>query len=126
MDEKEVEKLVKEAEANRESDKLKKESIEARNHADSAIYQTKRLSKTMRENTTQKDGEDAKAKIEELKKFLSQLMHPRLILMQNSIHFKRLWWKLVRQSTHKAQQMRRLQMTRKMTMETVDAEVEEK
>lgn len=70
MDEKEVEKLVKEAEANRESDKLKKESIEARNHADSAIYQAEKTLKDNEGKYDAKDGEDAKVKIEELKKVL--------------------------------------------------------
>ncbi len=70
MDEKEVDRLVKEAEANRESDKLKKESIEARNHADSAIYQAEKTLKDNEGKYDAKDGEDAKAKIEELKKVL--------------------------------------------------------
>ena len=43
----EVDKLIKEAEANRDTDKKKKESIEARNHADSMVYQTE---KTLEEN----------------------------------------------------------------------------
>ena len=42
MSDDEVEKLIKEAEANRETDKKKKESIEARNHADSMVYQTEK------------------------------------------------------------------------------------
>jgi molecular chaperone DnaK len=70
MDEKEVDRLVKEAEANRESDKLKKESIEARNHADSAIYQAEKTLKDNEGKYDAKDGEDAKVKIEELKKVL--------------------------------------------------------
>lgn len=71
MDDKEVDRLVKEAEANREADKQKKESIEARNHADSAVYQAE---KTLKESEGKYDaalGDDAKAKIEELKKVLS-------------------------------------------------------
>jgi molecular chaperone DnaK len=47
MSDDEVDKLVKEAEANRETDKKKKESIEARNHADSLVYQSE---KTLDEN----------------------------------------------------------------------------
>lgn len=71
MSDDEVEKLVKEAEANREADKKKKESIEARNHADSLVYQTE---KTLDENKgkyEEKDGEEARAKLEDLKKVLS-------------------------------------------------------
>lgn len=71
MDDKEVDRLVKEAEANREADKKKKEAIEARNHADSAVYQAE---KTLKDNEGKYDatlGTDATAKIEELKKILA-------------------------------------------------------
>ncbi len=71
MSDAEVENLVKEAETNREADKKKKEVIEARNHADSLVYQT---DKTLEENKgkyEEKDGEEAKKKLEELKKVLA-------------------------------------------------------
>lgn len=70
MDDKEVDRLVKEAEANREADKTRKESIEARNMADSAVYQAE---KTLKDNEGKFDaklGEEAKEKIEALKKVL--------------------------------------------------------
>lgn len=70
MSDDEVEKLVKEAEANREADKKKKESIEARNHADSLVYQSE---KTLEENKGKyddKDGETAKSALERLKQVL--------------------------------------------------------
>ena len=62
---------MKEAEANRDTDKKKKESIEARNHADSLVYQSE---KTLEENKgkyEEKDGEEAKVKLEELKQVLT-------------------------------------------------------
>lgn len=70
MDDKEVDKLVKEAEANREADKKKKESIEARNHADSALYQAE---KTLKDNEGKFEDSlkvEAEGKIAELKKLL--------------------------------------------------------
>ena len=70
MDNSEVDRLVKEAEANREADKKRKESIEARNMADSAIYQAE---KTMKDNEWKFDSklwDDAKEKIDALKKVL--------------------------------------------------------
>jgi molecular chaperone DnaK len=70
MDDKEVDKLVKEAEANREADKTRKEAIEARNHADSAVYQAE---KTMKDNEGKFDAklaDEAKEKAEALKKIL--------------------------------------------------------
>ncbi len=71
MSDKEVEDLIKEAEANRETDKKRKEAIEARNHADSMVYQT---GKTLEENVgkyEEKDGAEAKEKLEALKTVLA-------------------------------------------------------
>lgn len=71
MDDKEVDRLVKEAEANREADKIRKEGIEARNMADSSVYQAE---KTLKDNEGKYDaklGEEAKVKIEDLRKVLA-------------------------------------------------------
>ncbi|MDD4531022.1 MAG: molecular chaperone DnaK, partial [Candidatus Gracilibacteria bacterium] len=72
MDEKEVEKLVKEAEENREKDKTRKEAIEARNLADSTVYNSEKTLKDNEGKFDANDGEDAKAKIEELKQILAK------------------------------------------------------
>lgn len=72
MDDKEVDRLVKEAEANRESDKALKDVIEARNHADSSLYQAE---KTLKDNEGKFDaklGEEAKEKIDELRKAIAE------------------------------------------------------
>jgi molecular chaperone DnaK len=70
MDKNDVDKLVKEAEANRDADKKRKEDIDARNMADSSIYQAE---KTIKDNTGKFDSKlesEAKEKIDELKKVL--------------------------------------------------------
>jgi molecular chaperone DnaK len=70
MDDKEVDRLIKEAEANRETDKKRKESIEARNHADSALYQAE---KTMKDNEGKFEDAlktEAEGKVADLKKIL--------------------------------------------------------
>lgn len=71
MSDDEVEKLIKEAEANREVDKKKKESIEARNHADSLVYQSEKTLEESKEKYEAADGEDAKVKLEALKTVLA-------------------------------------------------------
>ncbi len=71
MSDTEVEKLIKEAEANREVDKKKKEAIEARNHADSLVYQSEKTLEESKGKYEEADGEDAKVKLEELKKVLA-------------------------------------------------------
>ncbi len=71
MSDDEVEKLIKEAEANREADKKKKEAIEARNHADSMVYQTEKTLEESKGKYEEADGVEAKAKLEELKAVLA-------------------------------------------------------
>ena len=71
MSDDEIEKLVKEAEANREADKKKKESIEARNHADSLVYQSEKTLEDNKGKYDEKDGETAKSAINRLKQGLA-------------------------------------------------------
>jgi molecular chaperone DnaK len=70
MDTAEVDRLVKEAEANRDTDKKRKEWIEARNMADSAVYQSEKTLKDSEWKFDTKLWEEAKEKIEALKKVL--------------------------------------------------------
>lgn len=72
MSDEEVDKLVKEAEANREADKKKKESIEARNHADSLVYQSEKTLDENKDKYEEADGTEARAKLEELKTALAK------------------------------------------------------
>ncbi len=53
LSEADIQKMVKDAEANASSDKAKKEFIEAKNHADSAIYETE---KSLKEHGDKVDG----------------------------------------------------------------------
>jgi molecular chaperone DnaK len=72
MDDKEVDRLVKEAEANRETDKLRKEAIEARNMADSSVYQAEKTLTDNKDKYDEKLGDEAREKIEALKKVLAE------------------------------------------------------
>jgi molecular chaperone DnaK len=58
LGEDEIEKMVKDAELHAEDDKKKKEEVEARNQADSLIYNTE---KTLKENRDKLSDADAKA-----------------------------------------------------------------
>jgi molecular chaperone DnaK len=60
LSENEIDRMIKEAEANKEEDKKRKEIVEARNNADGLIYQTE---KTLKENEAAVSAED-KGKIE--------------------------------------------------------------
>ncbi len=72
MSDAEVDKLIKEAEANREIDKKKKEAIEARNHADSMVYQSEKTLDESKDKYEAADGEEARVKLEELKTTLAK------------------------------------------------------
>ncbi|MEZ5359086.1 MAG: molecular chaperone DnaK [Candidatus Zixiibacteriota bacterium] len=61
LSEEEIDKMVKDAEANADADKTKKELIQARNEADQVVYQTE---KTLKEHGD-KVGADDKKKIED-------------------------------------------------------------
>ncbi|MBU1020843.1 MAG: molecular chaperone DnaK [Firmicutes bacterium] len=68
LSEEEIEKMMKDAEANAKSDKEKKEFIEAKNKADNLIYSTEKAL----EEHGDKISEDEKAKIEENMKALKE------------------------------------------------------
>ncbi len=70
MDEKEVEKLIKEAEAKREEDKKKKEAVEARNLADSTAYQAEKMINDNKDKIEEADKKELEEKIANLKKAL--------------------------------------------------------
>jgi molecular chaperone DnaK len=70
MSKEEVENLIKEAEANRHKDSEKKQTVEARNLADSLIHQGEKTLKDNAEKIPEEDKTAATEKIEALKKAL--------------------------------------------------------
>ena len=86
----EIEKMVQDAEANAEADKLAKEKIDIRNQADSLIFQTE---KQMKENGDKIPADlkaGIEADIEELKKLLeaddTDAMKTKMEAMQEKMH----------------------------------------
>jgi len=68
MDDAEVDKLVKEAEEKREEDKKKKDGIEAKNKAESAVYQAEKTLSDNKDKISEGNKKDAEKAIEALKK----------------------------------------------------------
>ena len=66
----EVEKMRKDAEANKDADEKRKEEADAKNAADSMIFQTEKAIKDLGDKATDADKKDAEDKIAELKKAL--------------------------------------------------------
>jgi len=72
MDEKEVEALVKEAEAKREEDRKRKELVEAKNIAESTIYQSEKTINDNKDKIKEEDKKEAEEKISALKEEMSK------------------------------------------------------
>lgn len=72
MDDAEVDRLVKEAEAKREEDQKRKQAVEARNHAESAVYQAEKTIADNKEKVSDEDQKAATEKISALKEVLAK------------------------------------------------------
>lgn len=70
LSEQEIEKMVKEAEANAEADRLRKEEVELRNQADSMIYQAEKTIKDLGDKADKAQVENVNKAVEELKEAL--------------------------------------------------------
>merc|ERR1712166_1577023 len=66
----EIQKMVKEAEANKEEDKKKREAIDARNQADSIIFSTEKSLKEHGDKVTEEEKKAIETGIVDLKKSL--------------------------------------------------------
>jgi len=67
----EIEKMVKEAEANKEADEKKKEEAEIRNNADAMVFQTEKAIEDLGDKVDSKDKEKAEELVKELKELLA-------------------------------------------------------
>ena len=70
LSDEEIDKMMKEAEANKEADEKRKEEADARNEADSMIFATEKAIKDLGDKADESDKKDAESKIEDLKKAL--------------------------------------------------------
>ena len=72
LSDEEIDKMVKEAEANREADEKKKEEAETRNEAEQLVFQTEKSLKDLGDKVSKEDKEKAEAQIKELKEALEK------------------------------------------------------
>jgi len=70
LSDEEIDKMVKEAEANREADEKKKEEAEVKNEAEQLVFQTEKSIKDLGDKIDSKDKEKAEDQIKELKSAL--------------------------------------------------------
>ncbi len=72
LSDEEIEKMMKEAEENKEADEKRKEEAEIRNEADSAIFATEKAIKDLDEKLTDEEKKEAEEKVKELKEALEK------------------------------------------------------
>ncbi|MDD2907763.1 MAG: molecular chaperone DnaK [Candidatus Gracilibacteria bacterium] len=72
MDNAEVDRLVKEAEAKKEEDKKKKEGVDARNHADSSVAQAEKMIRDNADKVSDDDKKSLEEKISKVKEVLAK------------------------------------------------------
>ena len=70
LSDEEIDKMMKEAEANKEADEARKQEAEIRNEADSSIFTTEKALSDLGDKVDSKDKENAEELIEEVKKAL--------------------------------------------------------
>ena len=68
LSDEEIDKMVKEAEANKEADEKRKAEADVKNDAESMIFATEKAIKDLGDKVDEKDKKDAEEKIEDLKK----------------------------------------------------------
>ncbi len=68
----EIDKMVKEAEANKEADEKRKEEAETRNEAEQLVFQTEKSIKDLGDKISKEDKEKAETEIKELKEALEK------------------------------------------------------
>ena len=72
LSDEEIDKMMKEAEANKEADEKRKAEAETRNEADSAIFATEKAIKDLDDKLTDDEKKEAEDKIKELKEALEK------------------------------------------------------
>ncbi len=72
LSDEDIEKMVKEAEANKEADEKKKEAAEVRNEADSMVFATEKALEDLGDKVTSEDKEKAEGLIKEVKEALEK------------------------------------------------------
>ena len=68
----EIDKMMKDAEANKEADEKRKQEADTRNDADAMIFQTEKAIKDLGDKVDSKDKEEAESKIKDLKDALTK------------------------------------------------------
>lgn len=126
----EIDKMMKEAEANRDADEKKKQEAEVRNEADQIIFTTEKAIKDLGDKVDKKDKEEAEKLVSDLKKELEGHDTDKIKEATSKLQEKAmaLGAKVYEEANKKAQEESNKdnKETKKDDEEVVDAEFEEK
>lgn len=126
----EIDKMMKEAEANRDADEKKKQEAEVRNEADQMIFTTEKAIKDLGDKVDKKDKEEAEKLVSDLKKELEGHDTDKIKEATSKLQEKAmaLGAKVYEETNKKAQEESNKdnKETKKDDEEVVDAEFEEK
>lgn len=126
----EIDKMMKEAEANRDADEKKKQEAEVRNEADQMIFTTEKAIKDLGDKVDKKDKEEAEKLVSDLKKELEGHDTDKIKEATSKLQEKAmaLGAKVYEEANKKAQEESNKdnKETKKDDEEVVDAEFEEK
>lgn len=130
LSDEEIDKMMKEAEANREADDKKKAEAEARNEAEQMIFTTEKAIKDLGDKVDTKDKEEAEKLVSDLKKELEGSDVDKIKEASSKLQEKAmaLGAKVYEEANKKAQEEANQQAknNKKDDEEVVDAEFEEK
>lgn len=128
LSDEEIDKMVKDAEANREADEKRKEEADTKNEAEQLIFMTEKSIKDLGDKIEASDKEKAEAEIKELKEAidknnLEDIKAKKEKLNETAMAFAT---KVYEEAAKKAQEQQSTENTEEKTSDVQDAEFEEK
>ncbi len=131
LSDEEIDKMVKEAEANKEADQKRKEEADAKNEAEQLIFQTEKSIKDLGEKIDAKDKEKAEGQIKDLKEALEKdniedIKSKKDALQETAMAFATKVYEEAAKQAQESQASENTNNEEKKDDDVIDAEFEEK
>ena len=131
LSDEEIDKMVKEAEANKEADQKRKEEADAKNEAEQLIFQTEKSIKDLGDKIDAKDKEKAEGQIKDLKEALEKdniedIKSKKDALQETAMAFATKVYEEAAKQAQESQASENTSNEEKKDDDVIDAEFEEK
>ena len=131
LSDEEIDKMVKEAEANKEADQKRKEEADAKNEAEQLIFQTEKSIKDLGDKIDAKDKEKAEGQIKDLKEALEKdniedIKSKKDALQETAMAFAKKVYEEAAKQAQESQASENTNNEEKKDDDVIDAEFEEK